>query len=179
LFIAGHWTDPGRAPGRRDRIPPGWVRLNQGNLLSRLVKVSSVGACRARGQDTWLSGPGGRLTRQAKEMSRDHDDARHVAPTRRATAAGRQGGRGQHRVTGAGAAAGRARLPGSRAYPEISFRSELLAWVPAGWRAAGRLQVKNAEHELACHLDLHLDGTRPDGPRASSSRAAGSSTPGG
>ena len=49
------------------------------------------------------------------------------------------------------------------AYPEISFRSELLAWVPAGWRAAGRLQVKNAEHELACHLDLHLGGTRPDG----------------
>jgi len=49
------------------------------------------------------------------------------------------------------------------AYPEISFRSELLAWVPAGWRAVGRLQVKNAEHELACHLDLHLGGTRPDG----------------
>ena len=49
------------------------------------------------------------------------------------------------------------------AYPEISFRSGLVAWVPAGWRAAGRLQVKNAEHELACHLDLHLGGTRPDG----------------
>jgi hypothetical protein len=39
----------------------------------------------------------------------------------------------------------------------------VLAWVPAGWRAAGRLQVKNAEHELACRLDLHLGGTRPDG----------------
>ena len=49
------------------------------------------------------------------------------------------------------------------AYPEISFRSGLVAWVPAGWRPAGRLQVKNAEHELACHLDLHLGGTRPDG----------------
>ena len=49
------------------------------------------------------------------------------------------------------------------AYPEISFRSELLAWVPAGWQAAGRLQVKTAEHELACHLDLHRGGTRPDG----------------
>ena len=48
-------------------------------------------------------------------------------------------------------------------YPEISFRSELLAWVPAGWRAVGRLQVKNAEHELACQLALHLGGTRPDG----------------
>jgi hypothetical protein len=49
------------------------------------------------------------------------------------------------------------------AFPEISFRSELLAWVPAGWRAVGRLQVKNAEHDLACYLDLHLGGTRPDG----------------
>ena len=49
------------------------------------------------------------------------------------------------------------------AYPEISFRSGLLAWVPDGWRAAGCLQVKNAEHELACHLALHLGGTRPDG----------------
>ena len=27
----------------------------------------------------------------------------------------------------------------------------------------GLLQVKNAEHELACHLDPHLGGTRPDG----------------
>ena len=51
----------------------------------------------------------------------------------------------------------------ARAYPEISFRSELLAWVRAGWRATGRLQVKNAEHDLACHLGLHLGGTRPDG----------------
>jgi polyisoprenoid-binding protein YceI len=51
----------------------------------------------------------------------------------------------------------------ARAYPEITFRSEHLAWVPAGWRAAGRLQVKNAEHDLACHLDLDLGGTRPDG----------------
>jgi polyisoprenoid-binding protein YceI len=48
-------------------------------------------------------------------------------------------------------------------YPEISFRSELLAWVPAGWRAVGCLQVKNAEHELACRLELHLGSTRPDG----------------
>jgi hypothetical protein len=35
--------------------------------------------------------------------------------------------------------------------------------VPAGWRAVGRLQVKNAEHQLACHLALHRGGTRPDG----------------
>ena len=65
------------------------------------------------------------------------------------------------------------------AYPEISFRSGLPAWVPAGWRTVGRLQVKNAEHELACRLDLHLGGTRPAAPRASLSPAAGSSTPGG
>lgn len=44
------------------------------------------------------------------------------------------------------------------AFPEISFRSELLAWVPAGWRAVGRLQVKGIEHELACQLDMDCDG---------------------
>ena len=43
-------------------------------------------------------------------------------------------------------------------FPEISFRSELLAWVPAGWRAVGRLQVKGAVHELACQLDVDRDG---------------------
>ena len=48
-------------------------------------------------------------------------------------------------------------------FPEISFRSELLAWVPAGWRAVGLLRIKNAEHELACYLALHLGDTRPDG----------------
>lgn len=47
-------------------------------------------------------------------------------------------------------------------FPEISFRSELLAWVPDGWRAVGRLQVKGAEHELACQLDLDRDGEPPD-----------------
>jgi polyisoprenoid-binding protein YceI len=50
------------------------------------------------------------------------------------------------------------------AFPEISFRSELLVWVPDGWRAVGRLRVKDTEHELACQLDLHLSGTRPGGP---------------
>ena len=47
----------------------------------------------------------------------------------------------------------------ARAYPEISFRSELLVWVPTGWRAVGRLQVKNAEHELACEFGVQLDDT--------------------
>src|SRR5580692_9550328 len=50
------------------------------------------------------------------------------------------------------------------AFPEISFRSELLAWVPAGWRAVGHLQVKGAEHELACRFDLHLDDPQPGRP---------------
>ena len=51
------------------------------------------------------------------------------------------------------------------AYPEISFRSELLAWVPAGWRAVGHLQVKDTEHELACRFDPCLDDLRPGGPQ--------------
>ena len=67
----------------------------------------------------------------------------------------------------------------AQAYPEISFQAELLVWVPAGWRAVGRLLVKNTEHELACQLDLHR-ATRGRAPRrASSSPAAGSSTRGG
>jgi polyisoprenoid-binding protein YceI len=49
------------------------------------------------------------------------------------------------------------------AFPEIIFRSELLAWVPAGWRAVGRLQLKGTEHELACQLDLDRDGAQLDG----------------
>jgi hypothetical protein len=50
-------------------------------------------------------------------------------------------------------------------FPEISFRSELLIWVPAGWRAVGSLQVKDAEHELACQLDLRLGDLRTDDSR--------------
>ena len=49
----------------------------------------------------------------------------------------------------------------ARAYPEISFQSDLLVRVPAGWRAVGRLQVKNAEHELACQLGTHLGDSQP------------------
>jgi polyisoprenoid-binding protein YceI len=51
------------------------------------------------------------------------------------------------------------------AFPEVSFRSELLAWVPAGWRAVGHLQVKDTEHELACRFDPCLDDLRPGGPQ--------------
>ena len=49
----------------------------------------------------------------------------------------------------------------ARAYPEISFQSDLLVWVPAGWRAVGRLQVKDGEHELACQLGVQLADRRP------------------
>jgi YceI-like domain len=49
-------------------------------------------------------------------------------------------------------------------FPEISFRSELLIWVPAGWRAVGCVKVKNTEHELACQFDVHLGDARPDDP---------------
>jgi polyisoprenoid-binding protein YceI len=52
----------------------------------------------------------------------------------------------------------------AEAFPEIGFRSEMLAWVPAGWRVIGRLQVKGAEHELACRFDLRLDDPQPGGP---------------
>ena len=48
----------------------------------------------------------------------------------------------------------------ARAYPEISFQSDMLVWVPAGWRAVGRLQVKNAEHELACQFGVQLGDSR-------------------
>jgi polyisoprenoid-binding protein YceI len=51
----------------------------------------------------------------------------------------------------------------ARANPEISFRSELLVWVPIGWRAVGRLQVKNSEHELACEFGVQLGDNRPGG----------------
>jgi hypothetical protein len=66
-------------------------------------------------------------------------------------------------------------------FPEVSFLSELLVWVPAGWRAAGRLQVKNAEHELACLLDLQVGAPRPgDKPGAviTSSWGVGNGTDG-
>jgi hypothetical protein len=50
----------------------------------------------------------------------------------------------------------------AHAYPEISFESDLLIWVPAGWRAVGRLRVKNGEHELACQFGVQFGDARPD-----------------
>ena len=44
----------------------------------------------------------------------------------------------------------------ARAYPEITFQSDLLVLVPSGWRAVGRLQVKDAEHELACEFGVQV-----------------------
>ena len=51
----------------------------------------------------------------------------------------------------------------ARAYPQISFQSDLLVWVPAGWRAVGRLQVKDVEHELACQFAVQLGDAMPGG----------------
>jgi hypothetical protein len=36
-------------------------------------------------------------------------------------------------------------FPGAGVFPRISFRSQLLVRVPAGWQAVGQLQVKGAE----------------------------------
>ena len=40
----------------------------------------------------------------------------------------------------------------AQAFPEISFRSEMLVRVPSGWRAVGQLEVKGREHAMACEL---------------------------
>jgi polyisoprenoid-binding protein YceI len=40
----------------------------------------------------------------------------------------------------------------AEAFPEISFRSEMLVRVPSGWRAVGELEVKGNEHQMACEL---------------------------
>jgi hypothetical protein len=50
----------------------------------------------------------------------------------------------------------------AHAYPEISFESDLLIWVPAGWRAVGRLRVKDTEHELACEFGVQFGDPEPD-----------------
>jgi polyisoprenoid-binding protein YceI len=51
----------------------------------------------------------------------------------------------------------------ARTFPEISFTSDLLVWVPAGWRAVGCLQVKNVEHELACQFEVQFAEAAADG----------------
>jgi hypothetical protein len=82
---------------------------------------------------------------------RDRDDARPSVSTSGTAAADRW------QLAGPG-------FLDAGAFPEISFRSDLLAWVPAGWRTVGRLQVKGTEHELACRFDLRLDDPQPGGP---------------
>jgi polyisoprenoid-binding protein YceI len=51
----------------------------------------------------------------------------------------------------------------ARAYPEITFQSDLLIWVPSGWRAVGRLRVKDGEHELACEFAVQSSDPGPSG----------------
>ena len=62
------------------------------------------------------------------------------------------------------------------AYPEISFRSELLVWVPTGWRAVGRLRVRNAETNWPASSTCTLATPGRAARRVSSSPPAGSST---
>ena len=40
----------------------------------------------------------------------------------------------------------------AEAFPEISFRSDMLVHVPSGWRAVGQLEVKGREYAMACEL---------------------------
>ena len=49
----------------------------------------------------------------------------------------------------------------AHAYPDICFQSDLLICVPSGWRAVGRLRVKNTEHELACQFGLQFGHPEP------------------
>ena len=42
----------------------------------------------------------------------------------------------------------------AEAFPEISFRSEMLVRVPSGWRAVGELEVKGREHPMTCSVTL-------------------------
>jgi polyisoprenoid-binding protein YceI len=49
----------------------------------------------------------------------------------------------------------------SETYPDITFRSEMLARVPTGWSAVGQLWVKGAEHPLVCEFDADLRAQRP------------------
>jgi hypothetical protein len=56
------------------------------------------------------------------------------------------------------------RDPGQELGPEADLRKGRgVQEAGPGQQAAGRLQVKNAEHDLACYLAPHLGGTRPDG----------------
>lgn len=49
----------------------------------------------------------------------------------------------------------------AHAYPDISFQSDLLTWVPTGWRAVGCLRVKDREHELVCQFGVRLGDPEP------------------
>jgi hypothetical protein len=51
----------------------------------------------------------------------------------------------------------------AHAHPDICFQSDLLICVPSGWRAVGRLRVKNTEHELACQFGVRFGDPEPAG----------------
>ena len=50
-------------------------------------------------------------------------------------------------------------------FPEITFSSDMLVRVPAGWRMLGRLRVKGNEHELACQVSPRLGEAQPASAR--------------
>jgi hypothetical protein len=64
-------------------------------------------------------------------------------------------------------------------YPEISFRSGLLAWVPAGWQTVGCLNVRGTSMNWPASSICTLAAPGRTAPRASSSPTPGSSTRGG
>jgi hypothetical protein len=64
-------------------------------------------------------------------------------------------------------------------YPEISFRSDLLAWVQAGWRTVGCLNVRAPSMNWPASSICTSAAPGRTAPRASLSLAAGSSTRGG
>ena len=218
----------GRVIGRRYRVPAGLCKRNQGNLLSVLVKDPLSGSLPGTRAGHPAFGAGGRLTQQAKEMSRDHNDARHAAPTSRATAAGRrqlagrsgpveclvcrigrrpagarapapdrrgadyradrgfdgaagrQGGRGQYRVTGAWTGC----WPGPASWtpgPTRRSASGPSCWPGSrpdgGLPAACRSRTPSMNWPATSICTLAARGRTA--PRASLSPAAGSSTTGG
>ena len=130
---------------RPPRLAPGHWRVNPAH--SHASFDARVAGCLVRGS---LPLVGGAVIAEPIEDSTAHLAARTRAVSTGSLALDRL-------LTGPG-------FLDAGAFPEITFRSELLAWVPAGWRAVGRLRVKDSEHELACQLDLHPDGIQPGDP---------------
>ena len=157
----GHYPD-GRGRGRVARTPSGCrvmtlrpegqPRLACGGWRVDLDRSHASFAVRAAGQSVR-----GRLPLTGQVLVTEPIEDSTVRLAARASAASTGSSWLDRLLAGPG-------FLDAETFPEISFRSEMLAWVPAGWRAVGRLQVKGAEHELACRFDLRLDDPRRGGP---------------